>query len=108
MARARAPAASWDKANNPCESSHNINMAPYSKKVKVVFDGKSFVPEEPLDLPINQEIEITVTWNEPSIIDERPLQEKLDALRKLRGRISYGKLTGEAFKRDENMNPDRW
>jgi hypothetical protein len=86
-------------------------VAPYSKKLKARYDGKNLVLDEPLDLPIDQVVEVTVdsepTRAEPPT-DRRPIEERLKALRNLGGLNTGIVLPNEAFRRDESMYPDRW
>lgn len=92
------------------EASYNINMAPYSKKVKIVYDGKVFVPEAPLDLPSGREFEIIIESSRPKPTppaDLRSVEERLAALDAISGFDNGIILTNEAFRRDVNMYPDR-
>lgn len=79
-------------------------MAPYTKKVKVRYDGKNLVLDEPLDLPLNGELEVTIESYRPPL-DTRPIEERLEALSKLGGIKSGVILSDDAFRRDENMYP---
>ncbi len=82
-----------------------MDMAPYSKKVHVIYDGKNLVPEEPLGLPVGHRLEITVSTE--TIVDPRPLEERLNAFKQFKPMNTGTVLPDDAFRRDENMYPDR-
>ncbi len=85
-------------------------MAPYSKKVQARYDGKNLILDEPLDLAVDEVVDITVDSKEKLLkpTDPRPLAERLATLDGLGKRVRYGKLTDDVFNRDETMYPDRW
>lgn len=86
-------------------------MAPYSKKVVVRYDGKNLVLDRQLDLPLNQDIEVTIEVGGPSPslqIDPRSVEERVAAFKAITGFDNGIVLSNEAFRRDENMYPDRF
>jgi len=59
-----------------------------TKSFKARFDGKVFIPEEPVDLPVGQTLEVSVavvnpTQPEPAQSDEPPLKKLADWASKL-------------------------
>lgn len=48
--------------------------------VKVQFDGRVFVPQAPVDLPVGTVLEIPINGTTPAAHDARPLSALLAAL----------------------------
>lgn len=76
-----------------------------SIKVRAHFDGKVIVPDEPVNLPVDEpiEAELTVVRREPgrSPVREAAWQELLSR------RIPGLSISDEALRR-ENLYEDRW
>jgi hypothetical protein len=94
---------------HPCSSVCGIispEVSAVSITIKAHFDGKTFVPDEPVDLPAGEQVEIIAA----SITDEEsqwdPKKAKA-ALRRFRaGAISGLNIPDEALRR-ENLYEDR-
>jgi hypothetical protein len=48
--------------------------------VKVEFDGRVFVPQTPVDLPVGTVLEIPIDWKPASPAADRPLIDLMQAL----------------------------
>jgi hypothetical protein len=75
-----------------------------SLTIRAHFDGKVIVPDEPVDLPVNQALEVLLS----PITPEDPTQEqRREALQRLVGRAIHGvNIPLEALRR-ENMYEER-
>ena len=72
-----------------------------SLTIKAHFDGKVIVPDEPVDLPVDQPLEIDLrTLSEGDADDMTAI--RLSRLRKATGRIKAPSIPDEALRR-ENM-----
>lgn len=75
--------------------------------IRVHFDGKNIVPDEPVDLPINQSIEAEFRIPEPKLSAEE-IKRRLDALRRLEATAVKGvDIPLEALRRENMYDPDR-
>jgi hypothetical protein len=80
-----------------------------SATIRAHFDGKVIVPDEPVDLPVNQPLEVELR---PIPAELEPVQntlsveERLRRLRATSGRISGPTIPAEALRR-ENLYEER-
>jgi hypothetical protein len=81
-------------------------MPPYEIRVKAHYDGQSLVLDEPVDLPVNEPLQVTVRVSLEAI-DNRTIEERLEAMRRVKGIIKGVNIPDAAFVRDEEMYPDR-
>jgi len=74
--------------------------------IKAHFDGKTIVPDEPVDLPINEPLEFELRQStEDSIWD--PIKAK-EAVRRIASRAVHGlNVTDEALRRENMYEPPR-
>jgi len=74
---------------------------------RVHFDGKIIVPEEPVDLPINQSIEAEFRIPEPKLAPDE-IARRLEALGRLEATAVKGaSIPLEALRRENLYEPDR-
>ena len=84
-----------------------------SQTIRAHFDGKVFVPDEPVHLPVNQPLDLSfVPAAQPAErngVSPTPqeIERRLQALDRLRGTFSGPVLSDEALRR-ENLYEDRW
>ena len=72
--------------------------------IKAHFDGKNIVPDEPVDLPINQPLEFELKQPEP----EWDPEKALEALKRLASRAVHGlSIPDEALRRENLYEPPR-
>ncbi len=73
-------------------------------RIRAHYDGKTIVPDDPVDLPINQSLVIQLAVEKPQ---RRRTSSKDAAWRRLlAGRVSGVRIPDEALRR-ENMYEDR-
>lgn len=73
-------------------------------RIRAHYDGKTIVPDDPVDLPVNQSLEVQLTVVEPK---GRRSAARAAAWRQLlAGRVSGVRIPDEALRR-ENMYEDR-
>ncbi|MDQ3813577.1 MAG: hypothetical protein M3347_06465 [Armatimonadota bacterium] len=81
--------------------------------IQAHFDGKVIVPDEPVDLPLNQPLIVELKLEEMSsdssteANQERIIEERLRRLREATGRIQAPEIPLEALRR-ENLYEERW
>jgi len=75
-----------------------------SMKVRGRYDGRAIVPDEPLDLPQDQPIEIEVTVITPELVS---VEAKQAAWERLTSRPVHGAHISEEALRRENIYEDR-
>jgi hypothetical protein len=75
--------------------------------IRVHYDGKTIVPDEPVDLPINQPMEAEFRIPE-SRLDENEIKRRLEALTRLEATAVKGaNIPLEALRRENMYEPDR-
>jgi hypothetical protein len=80
--------------------------------IRAHFDGKVIVPEEPVDLPVGQSLEVelklvpTLETLEGSDYQKLSIEERLERLARATGRISGPAIPLEALRR-ENLYEER-
>ena len=74
-------------------------------KVRVHFDGKTIVPDEPVDLPVDEPIDAEL---HVLSLEERAkeIERKLAAIDRITSRAVHANIPDEALRR-ENMYEDR-
>ncbi len=72
--------------------------------IRAHFDGKVIIPDEPVQLPINQPLAITLTEFSTSEVDDL-IQTRLARLRASSGRIDGPAIPLDALRR-ENLYED--
>jgi len=74
-------------------------------KIRAHYDGKTIVPDEPLDLDVGEQVEITV---QPVTVPQaaRTIEERRAALKRIVSRAVPANIPLEALRR-ENMYEDR-
>lgn len=77
-------------------------------RVRVHYDGKTIVPEEPIDLPVDQTFEADLYVEPMTVISPAPtIEERRAALRRIVSRgVPGANIPLEALRR-ENMYEDR-
>ncbi len=71
------------------------------------FDGKTIVPDEPVDLPINEPLEFEFKPREPKLSDDE-IEQRLEALRRLEATAVKGaNIPLEALRRENMYEPPR-
>lgn len=75
--------------------------------IRVHFDGKVFVPEEPVDLPVNEPIE--AEFRIPDVkLSPAEIRRRRAALRRFAARAVKGvNIPPEALRRENMYDPDR-
>lgn len=75
--------------------------------IRVHFDGKTIVPEGPVDLPINQSVEAEFRIPEARLSDAE-IKRRRAALKRLASRAIHGlHIPDEALRRESMYEPDR-
>ena len=75
--------------------------------IRVHFDGKTLVPEEPVDLPINESIEAELRIPEPKLSEDE-IKRRLEALHRLEATAVKGaNIPLEALRRENMYEPPR-
>ena len=83
-----------------------------SLHIRAHFDGRVFVPDQPVDLPINQPLDLEVTSGKPNgvangeAVSPEAIQERLRKLREIGGKFNGPVLSDEALRR-ENLYDER-
>jgi hypothetical protein len=70
------------------------------------FDGRFIVPEQPVDLPINQPLDIEVTSSSGNGTDSASADQRVEKLKKFFSRPPLGDVPPEALRR-ENLYDER-
>jgi hypothetical protein len=63
------------------------------------YDGKVIVPDEPVDLPLNESLEVQLRPTAANDLQDLSMEERLKRLKKVTGHISGVVLPEEAFNR---------
>ncbi len=75
--------------------------------IRVHFDGKTIVPDEPVDLPIGQTMEAEFRVPEPRLASEE-IERRLEALRNLEAiAVKGAEIPLEALRRENLYEPPR-
>ncbi|OFX15124.1 MAG: hypothetical protein A2Z18_02250 [Armatimonadetes bacterium RBG_16_58_9] len=75
--------------------------------VRVHFDGKTIVPDEPVDLPINQPMEAELRIPESRLAADK-IKQRLDALSSLEAlAVKAANIPLEALQRENLYDSDR-
>ena len=75
--------------------------------IRVHFDGKTIVPEEPVDLPINQSVEAEFRIPEARLGDEE-IKRRRAAIKRLAAKAVHGlNMSDFAFSRESIYWPPR-
>ena len=81
-----------------------------TNRLRAHFDGRFLVPDQPVDLPVNQPLELEVTpcgtTNGVGRVEDALIQERRSRLRASAGVLSGPVLSDETLRR-ENMYDDR-
>jgi hypothetical protein len=78
---------------------------PMGLTVRAHFDGRAIVPNKPLELPVNQRLEVELHLLEDSTA-ENTIEERLKRLANASGRIVEPSIPLEALRR-ENLYEER-
>ena len=72
------------------------------QRIRAHFDGRVIVPDEPVNLPANEPLDVQVTTAQGGNgrIDPRVVQERLQALRGATGILSAPAPSDEALRRE--------
>jgi predicted DNA-binding antitoxin AbrB/MazE fold protein len=73
-------------------------MAKRVREIRAVYDGKVFVPKEPVDLMAGQEVDITFL---DSKVGNEPKKGSLDAIRRLAGIADCPSYDASKFSRED-------
>jgi hypothetical protein len=75
------------------------------------FDGKVFIPDEPVDVPLEQPLQLTVHGGAGGeVVDPLAglsIEERVERIRSLAGHYKGPSVPLEAFSR-ENLYEERW
>lgn len=77
--------------------------------IRAHFDGKVIVPDEPVDLPVGQSLQVelkVLSTLEGSEYQKLSIEERLERLQRISGRISGPVIPDEALRR-ENLYEER-
>jgi hypothetical protein len=75
--------------------------------IRAHFDGKHIVPDEPVDLPINEPLEFEFRIPEARLSDAE-IKRRKAALKRLASRAIHGlHIPDEALRRESMYEPDR-
>jgi hypothetical protein len=74
--------------------------------IKAHLEGKAVVPDEPLDLPINQPIEVEFRVADDRLSDEE-IKRRLAAWKRLGSRAVKANIPAEALRRENMYEPPR-
>ncbi len=75
--------------------------------IRAHYDGKTIVPEEPVDLPVNQPLEIEFRVVEDRLSDEE-IKRRRAALRRFAARVANDpEIPLEATRRENMYEPPR-
>ena len=72
-------------------------------RIRAHYDGKTFVPDEPVDLPVDQPVEVELLSSDEKA---KEIERKLAALQRIASRAVNANIPDEALRR-ENMYEDR-
>jgi hypothetical protein len=81
-----------------------------TKTIRAHFDGKVIVPDEPVDLPVDQPLDVELRLSETSAhspATPEVIEERLRKLKLISGRIEGPTIPAEALRR-ENLYEERW
>jgi hypothetical protein len=70
------------------------------------FDGRFIVPEQPVDLPVNQPLDIEVTSSSGNGTDAGAARQRVEKLKKFFARPPLGELPLDSLRR-ENLYDER-
>lgn len=74
--------------------------------IKAHFDGKTIVPDEPVDLPINEPLEFEL--KHPSEELKWDPEKAREAIKRIASRAVHGlSIPDEALRRENMYDPDR-
>lgn len=68
--------------------------------IKAHFDGAVIVPDEPVELPVNQPLRLSVSPEDQGPLPPDEIQRRLRALRAASGSISAPPIPPEALRRE--------
>ncbi len=75
--------------------------------IRAHFDGRTIVPDEPVDLPVNQSMEVELRIPEPKLSAEE-IERRRAALRRFASQAVKGaNIPLEALRREDIYEPDR-
>ena len=80
------------------------------RTIRAHFDGKVIVPDEPVDLPVNEplQVELRPLVTKGALArEDLSIEEKLKILAEASGRLEGPPIPAEALRR-ENMYEERW
>jgi hypothetical protein len=84
-----------------------LEVDPMSVVIRAHFDGKVIVPDEPVDLPINEPLEAEFRIAEARLSAEEIVRRRA-ALKRLASRAIHGlNIPDEALRRENMYEPDR-
>lgn len=67
-------------------------------RIRAHYDGKNIIPEDPVDLPVNQSLEVELIVHHPK--GRRPSARTVAWKRLLAGRVSEVRIPDEALRRE--------
>jgi hypothetical protein len=75
-------------------------------RIKAHFDGKTIVPDEPVDLPVGTAVVVEATLSSKTTVSPT-VEERLAAVRRIAGRATRGRpIPNEAFRRENIYGDD--
>lgn len=90
---------------------HTMEELEMTTTIRAHFDGKVIVPDEPVDLPIDQPLEISfqsIVEHSDSEPERLSVEERLKRLHQAMGRITGGPVIPDEALRRESMYEERW
>lgn len=77
-------------------------------RIRAHFDGRIIVPDEPVDLPRNQPLDVDLRVIAPEFGPDRALiEQRLWALGRLSGAVTAPPVPPEALRRESLYDPDQ-
>lgn len=75
--------------------------------IRAHYDGKTIVPDEPLDLPVNQPLEVEARVVDERLSDDEIKRRKAALKRFVAHAIKGVHIPAEAFRRENMYEPPR-
>jgi hypothetical protein len=82
-----------------------VEDADMSVVIRAHFDGKTIVPDEPVDLPVGQSLEIELK-QVPQVLGWDP-EKAREAIKRIASRAVPANIPSEALRREHIYEPDR-
>ncbi len=72
-----------------------------TRHIRAHFDGKVIVPDQPVELPVNQPLDVHLApASGGEIVDPRPIEERRAALKEMTGCVSVPPPSRESLRRE--------